>query len=267
MNRNYPLTGRLIAGLFLIGFVAFGQVAGTATTAKDEALPKADAILDRYVEVTGGKAAYEKRKNSVATGTIELKAQGLKGSIIRYSADPAEEYSIVDIEGVGKIEEGIDNGVAWDKNPMLGPRLKSGAEKAQAVRAAIFNSPIHWREMNKKVEITGTETIDGELCYKVVLTPNEAPVETMYFQKKSGLAVKTTTTAVSPMGEAPVEMFATDYKSQGGVMEPTKITQNLAGQEITFTIQDTKTNQPLPADRFAPPAEIKALVTKAAEKK
>lgn len=235
--------------------------------AQTEALPKAETILDRYVEVTGGKAAYEKRKNEVATGTMELKAQGLKGSVLRYSAEPAEAYSIVEIEGVGKIEDGIDKGVAWDKNPMLGPKIKTGMEKAQYVREATFNSPIHWRELNTKVETTGTETIDGELCYKVVLTPTEAPPETLYFQKKSGLAVKTIATVISPMGEAPVEMLASDYKSFGGVLLPTKITQKLAGQEITITLQDVKINQPLPPDRFDPPAEVKALISKAAEKK
>jgi hypothetical protein len=235
--------------------------------AQTEALPKAEAILDRYVEVTGGKAAYDKRTNEIETGTIELKAQGLKGSYTRYSAAPAEAYSVVDIEGVGKLEDGIDKGVAWEKNPMLGPRIKNGPEKAQYVREATFNSPLHWRELNSKVETVGTETVEGELCYKVVLTPTEAPAETMYFQKKSGLAVKTVATVVSSMGEAPVEMFASDYKTWGGVVVPTKITQKLAGQEIVITLQEVKTNQPIPAGRFDPPAEIKALLTKAAEKK
>jgi hypothetical protein len=237
------------------------------TFAQTEALPKAETILDRYVEVTGGKGAYEKRKNQIETGTIEIKAQGLKGSYTRYSAEPAEAYSIVEIEGVGKIEDGIDKGVVWDKNPMLGPKIKTGMEKAQYVREATFNSQLHWRELNTKVETTGTETIDGELCYKIVLTPTEAPPETMYFQKKSGLAVKTVATVVSAMGEAPVEMSASDYKNWGGILSFTKITQKLAGQEIVITIQDVKTNQPIPPDRFEPPAEIKALLSKAAEKK
>jgi hypothetical protein len=237
------------------------------TFAQTEALPKAETILDRYVEVTGGKGAYEKRKNQIETGTIEIKAQGLKGSYTRYSAEPAEAYSIVEIEGVGKIEDGIDKGVVWDKNPMLGPKIKTGMEKAQYVREATFNSQLHWRELNTKVETTGTETIDGELCYKIVLTPTEAPPETMYFQKKSGLAVKTVATVVSAMGEAPVEMSASDYKNWGGILSFTKITQKLAGQEIVITIQDVKTNQPIPPDRFEPPAEIKALLSKVAEKK
>ena len=253
MTRRYLMAA-------LLGLASF-------TFAQTEELPKAETILDHYVEVTGGKAAYEKRKNAIETGTIEIKAQGLKGSYTRYSAEPAEAYSVAEIQGVGKIEDGIHNGVAWDKNPRLGPRIKTGMEKAQYVRESTFNSPLHWRELNSKVETTGTETIDGELCYKVVLTPTEAPPETMYFQKKSGLAVKTVATAVSSMGDVPVEMLASDYKTWNGVMAFSKITQKLAGQEIVITIQDVKTNQPIPPDRFELPAEIKALVSKAAEKK
>jgi hypothetical protein len=257
-SRDRRKRSFLAGALLCLSPIAFAQT---------EALPKAETVLDRYVEVTGGKAAYEKRKNQIETGTIEIKAQGLKGSYTRYSAEPAEAYSVVEIEGVGKIEDGIDKGVAWDKNPMLGPKIKTGMEKAQYVREATFNSQLHWRELNTKVETTGTEIIDGELCYKVVLTPTEAPPETMYFQKKSGLAVKTVATVVSAMGEAPVEMSASDYKNWGGILSFTKITQKLAGQEIVITIQDVKTNQPIPHDRFDPPAEIKALLSKAAEKK
>jgi hypothetical protein len=244
----------------LLGFAGFA-------IGQDDPLPKAETILDRYVEVTGGKAAYEKRKNEVVTGTLEFKAQGLKGSLTRYAAAPAEEYVIMELDGVGKIESGMSNGVAWDKNPMLGPHLKTGAEKAQAVREGTFNAPLHWRELHSKVETTGTETIDGELCYQVVLTPKEGNPETMYFQKKSGLAAKTTTVMVSPMGDVPMESLASEYKNFGGVTMPTKMTQKAAGQEFSLTIQDVKINQPLPADRFEPPAEIKALLNKPAEKK
>jgi hypothetical protein len=253
MTRRY-----LIAALLGFTALAFGQ---------DEPLPKAESILDRYVEVTGGKAAYEKRKNEVATGTLEFKAQGLKGAVTRYSAEPAEEYLIMEIDGVGKIESGMDKGVAWDKNPMLGPRIKNGVERAQALREGTFNASVHWREFYPKVETTGTETVDGELCYKVVLTPKEGNPETTYYQKKSGLAVKTTTIAVSPMGDVPFEVVTGDYKTFGGITMPTKITQKAAGQEFSLTIQDVKINQTLPADRFDPPAEIKALIIKAADKK
>jgi hypothetical protein len=252
MNRRYLLVA-------LLGAASFAA-------AQDDALPKAETILDRYVEVTGGKAAYEKRKNEVTTGTLEFKAQGLKGSVTSYAAEPAQEYLILDLAGVGKIESGMNNGVVWEKSAILGPRIKSGAEKAQSLREGTFNPYLHWREQYPKVETAGIETIDGEPCYKVVLTPAEGHPETRYYQKKSGLAVKTTSIGVTQMGEVPFEIIYGDYKTFG-VLMPTKVTQQAGGQEFTTTILDVKDNQQLPPDRFEPPAEIKALLNKAAEKK
>jgi len=234
---------------------------GLAAVAQD-ALPKAETILDHYVEVTGGKAAYQKRKTEVTTGTFEMPAQGLKGSMTRYSADPDKSYSIIELEGIGRMEQGTVGGVAWDKNPMLGPRLKNGEEKAQGLREAIFNGAMNWRKAYTKVETQGVETVDGDECYKLLLTPAEGKPETTYFSKKSGLQVKTTTIAVSPQGEVPVEVAVSDYKDFGGVLQPTKMLQKAAGLEFTITIQSVKVNEDLPADRFEPPAEIKALMTK-----
>jgi zinc protease len=246
---------KLVLVALLGGFTAF---------AADDPLPKAETILDRFIEVTGGKAAYEKRKSEIETGTFDFAAQGLKGATLRYTAAPDKSYSSVEIDGVGKIETGSADGIAWERNPILGPRVKSGEEKAQALREGMFNAQLVWRKLFAKAETTGVETIDGEECYKVVLTPAEGKPETTYYQKKSGLAVKTSTIAVNQMGEIPVEVMFADYKNFDGVLMPTKNTQKAAGQEFMVTIQSVKVNEEIPADRFEPPAEIKTLLNKAA---
>jgi hypothetical protein len=239
----------------------------SAAWAADEALPKAETILDRYVEVTGGKAAYEKRKTESATGTMTFPAQGLKGAMTRVSAEPNQSYMVIELEGIGKIEAGTSGAVVWGKDPIMGPRIKTGEEKTQSLREARFNSPIRWREMYSKVETAGVETVEGEECYKLLMTPTEGKPETQFYSKKTGLAVKTQVVAVSPMGEQPVEGIVSEYKEFGGVKIPTKMVQKMAGQEIVITLQTVKINESLPVDRFEPPAEIKALLSKPAEKK
>jgi len=239
----------------------FSGIAGF-TLAADDALPKAETIIDRFVEVTGGKAAYEKRKNEITTGTIEITAQGLKGTLTRYSAPPDKSYTAMAIDGVGNVEQGSNSGIAWEKNAMMGPRVLTGPEKAQARREAVFNGQVNWRQMFTKAETTGVETIDGEECYKVVFTPSDGKPETTYYQRKSGLAVKNVTVAANPMGEFPVEQTLSDYKNFDGVLMPTKMLQKVAGQEMLLTILTVKTNQEIPADRFDPPADIKTLLDK-----
>ena len=237
-------------------------LAGFTALAADEALPNAETILDRYIQVTGGKDAYLKRKTEIASGTVEFVSQGVKGSMTRYAADPDKSYTELEIEGIGKIEMGTLGGMAWEKSAILGPRVMNGEEKAQALREGTFNAEFNWRKLYSKVETAGVEMVDGQECYKLILTPNEGRPETSYYQKSSGLAVRTSTVLVSQMGEVPVEVIIGGYKDFDGVMMPARVTQKAAGQEVTRTIESVKVNEEIPAARFDPPADIKALLGK-----
>jgi hypothetical protein len=193
-------------------------------------------------------------------------AQGLKGAITRFSAEPDQTYMTIELEGIGKIEAGTSGGIAWEKSAIMGPRVKSGEEKIQSLRQSRFNEPIHWRDLFSKAETVGVETVDGDDCYKLLMTTTEGKQETQFYSKKTGLAVKTQVKAITQMGEMDVEAIVSDYKVFGGVKIPTKTVQKTAGQEFVITIDSVKINESLPSDRFEPPAEIKALL-KPAEKK
>jgi len=250
-RRCRPL---LLSALLVSAFYPLARAA--------DALPTPESILDRYVEVTGGKAAYEKRKSEIATGTLDYPAQGVKGAITRYEAEPDNYYATLDIPGIGKIEMGVNGDIAWENSAILGPRIKTGEEKRQAIREATMNATLNWRKLYAKVETAGVETINGEDCYKVVMSPAEGTPETMYFQKKSGLAIRTTTVAVNQMGEFPVEVTVADYKNFGSVLAPAKVTQKAAGQEFTISIEKVQVNPEIPPERFAIPAEVRVLMDK-----
>lgn len=249
-------------GSNLAAWAAVLAFAGGATLRADDTLPKAETILDHYIEVTGGKAAYMKRKNEVETGTVEIVGQGLKGKMTRYSADPDKTYFVIEFDAIGKMEQGSSGGVAWEKSAMTGARVKSGEEKSQALREGTFNSQLNWRKMFSKVETAGMETVNGEECYKVILTPAEGKPETTFYSKKTGLAVKSVATVVSQMGEISAEVLVSDYKDFDGVLMPSKMIQKAAGAELAMTIESVKTNDSIPADKFDPPADVKALVNK-----
>ena len=152
---------------------AFAAALASAPVSAQD-LPKAETILDRFVEVTGGKAAYQKHTHEKMTGTILVPEVGMTGNLIRYSAAPDKEYSSLQLGPLGKAESGFSGGVAWEKNAITGPRVKSGDEKAQAEREALFNAQVDWRKVFAKVETTGSETVNGEDCYKVQVTPTWA---------------------------------------------------------------------------------------------
>lgn len=229
-------------------------------------LPSAESILDRYVEVTGGKAAYQKHSSEIMMGTIAFPEQGLSGRLTRYAMAPEQEYSVVELGPIGKIESGVVNGVAWEKSAILGPRIKSGDEKDQALREAAFNAAVEWRKLFPKAVTTGKDTINGEECYKVTLTPATGKPENQFYSVKTGLLLKTTATAISPMGEVAVEVDVSDYKNFGGVLFPTKSKQKAGGQELDIAVASVSLDEPIPPQYFELPADVKAVVEKAAGK-
>jgi hypothetical protein len=198
----------------------------------------------------------------VVHGTIEFAAVGLKGTVVEYFETPGKFYMAMDLAGIGKIESGLNGGVAWENSVLQGARVKTGDEKAQNVREADINSFSHWRDLYPKTELAGEETVDGEPCYKVVLTPKEGKPETMYFEKKSGLMRKTLLVAASQLGDIPAESISTEYRGFDGILAPSKVTEKVAGQEFTITIDSVQTNQDIPAEKFALPDEVKALLAK-----
>ncbi len=233
-----------------------------ALFAADEALPQADAVLSRYLEVTGGRAALEKRHNQVQHGTIEIPAVGLKGNMTMYEAEPNRSHMVAELTGIGKIESGTSEDVAWENNPLQGPRVKQGQELADSLRDSTFNASLYWKKLYSIVETTGVETIDGHECYKVVMTPAAGNPTTEYFDKKSGLLIKTAATRTTAQGEISAEILYGDYRKEGDFLMPHKMTQRAAGQELVIQVQSTETNVDLPKDAFEFPPEVQALLKK-----
>jgi len=247
----------------LIALLVLGPGAAPILAQPAEKLPAAAAVLDRYVEVTGGAAAYARLNNRKTTGTVEMVGQGLKGTLTTCSARPAKLHSLVEIEGIGTIEKGTDGKVVWEKSVLLGPQIKEGDEKALLLRSAFFDGTVNWRKVFKKAECQAVEAVDGKPCYKLVLTAAEGPAETRYYDKQSGLLVKVAFDLETPMGVIPVESYFDEYKRVDGVLIPHQIRQVVLGmQETRIVLQRVEHNVEMPKDRFELPAEIRALLEK-----
>jgi hypothetical protein len=242
---------------YRIACPAFLLLAAVAFAA-DEIKP--EAILDKYIEVTGGLAAYQKMKTEMVTGSLEITSIGLTGSLTGYKAAPDKSYTLIEFSGAaGKAEEGSNGKVAWAMNGMQGARLKEGDELASALRHDAMNADTRWRDFYKKTELAGTEDVGGKPCYKVVLTPNEGGAETRYYDKSSNLLVKVVLSITTPEGSTTDEISLGDYRDEGGILMAHTITQKLPSMDIAVKIDSIKQNPEIPANRFDLPAEIKAL--------
>jgi hypothetical protein len=254
------------SALFAVAATLYAQDAApaapatpTSSAAPKADLPSADSIMQRYIQVTGGKTAYDAVKTEVATGSFNIKAAGISGTIKMYQAAPAKGYAVVDIPGVGKMEEGTDGNIAWENSAIQGARIKTGDEAAAAIREGAMDAHTDWKKYYKSAEVTGTETIDGKTCYKVLMTPLKGAVETDYYDKDSGLLIKQSATYDTPMGKIPMEVIMSDYHKQGDFLLPFHMDQHMAGQQFETVLDKFDFNVDIPDSRFALPDAIKAL--------
>jgi hypothetical protein len=221
---------------------------------------KPEAILDKYIEVTGGRAAYEKVQTEVATGTFELTTMGLSGALTSYQSKPDKSYSVIEFNGMGKAEEGSNGQVAWSNHPGQGPHIKEGDERAVALRTGALLAETRWQDFYKKAELAGTEDVAGKPCYKIVLTPNDGGPETRYYDKSSNLLVKVTMPVTTPEGSATSEVGLADYRDEGGILTPHTITIKVSGMDMVEKIASVKYNTDIPANRYDLPEDIKAAM-------
>jgi len=238
---------------------------GLTGLARAEDLPEAEKVLDRYIKVTGGRSAYENCKTRVTKGTLEVMGMGMKGAVSMFQSGSHKSYMTVEFEGMGKTEEGFDGQVAWEKNAMMGARIKEGPERNLASRSADLLADLNWREHFPQVKTVALEDVDGKPSYKVEMSPKEGAPEYRFYDKETGLLLKATTVLTTHMGEIPVEAFFDDYKEAQGITLPHKLTQKVAMQQVVLTFNEVTHNADIPSERFTLPDDVKALIE--AEKK
>jgi len=230
----------------------------------DEALPNAETVLKHWVEATGGTSAWESRHNMVQHGAIDFTGRGLKGTLTIYEAVPNKNLEVIELPGIGKIESGSNGEVAWENSALQGPRIKQGIERTNALRDGTFNASLYWQKLYAKAETTGAETVEGHECYKIVLTPTEGQATTEFYDKKSGLLIKTSATRTTQMGDISGEVVYADYRKEGDILAPHRLINRFAQQEFEISIQSIESNVDLPDNRFDLPPEVQALLKKPA---
>ena len=225
-------------------------------------LPSSEEIIAKMIEAEGGAVAKRKIKNRVIKLTVDLGMGGMTGTGLAHFARPGNLHSVIEIQGMGTIEEGVTDGVAWSLAMMTGPQIKEGGERAMALRDAHFDGLLDWKSHYKKIECVSKETIDGKEYFKVELTPKEGDVITSYLDEETYLAHRSHLKLSTAMGDFPMTVYHEDYRPVDGVQYSHKTRIEIMGQTRVITIEGIEHNVDMPKDRFELPDEIKALVAK-----
>lgn len=230
----------------------------TPLAAGAQAMPDAKTIVAKHIEASGGRAALERANTSVASGSFSIPGAGLTGQMKTMSA-PNRMRTEVQLPGLGTMLSGFDGETAWGMDPMQGPRVLQGPERQALVDGTKPGAAFRDSTVVRSMRTIGRDSIAGVACWKVEVNWTSGRTSQDCFSVETGLLHASIATQTSPMGEMQVTTLLQDYKEFSGVRLPTRIVQDVAGQQVVMTIESVEIGN-VPADAFALPPEVKALV-------
>lgn len=249
MNRIR--TGRALA-------LAALALAAQAGTARAQANPPAQQIVDKYVQAIGGKAMLGRFNSRHTVAEMSMPAMGMTMTMDLYQARPNKMMTRMDMGAMGTATGGYDGTVAWSNSSMQGPRILSGAELNETLTRSTFDANLDMASIFPTMQTVGSRTVAGQQCWDVQMTSRNGVTMRNCFDKTTGLMVATVAKQQSQMGEMEVEMVYSDYKDFDGIKMPTKTTMSMMGQQMVTTVKSVS-HEAIPDSTFALPAEIRAL--------
>lgn len=227
--------------------------------AASPALPTADEILNKYVQAVGGAAALEKINSRVEKGTISFGGQQMPVEVLAKA--PNKRISLVHTPGGDNITA-FDGHAGWIGNPGPRPPREMSAQENEAIGFdATFYLPTELKKMFSQFRVRpAAEKIDGHDVVQLIgANPGKPPMR-LFFDKESGLLVRSIRYADTPLGRNPTQVDYADYRAQDGVKVPFQWT--LARPLGRFTIQIAELQQNVLVDdkKFEKPGATQAPV-------
>lgn len=221
-------------------------------------LPSGESLIQRYIDKSGGAQAYARAKSMSMSGKVEMEGRNISGTVTIVE-EGHKSYTAMEFVGIGKVEEGYDGDTAWEDSALQGPRILDGDEKAAAKRAATLALITSWRDVFKEAKTIGPADVDGKPAWQVEMVAKEGKPETWFFDRDSGLVVKTSGVISTAMGELSTELTMSDFRTVNGILTAFAMTQKAMSQTIVMRFDKVTYNAPIPPGRFDPPSSVKSL--------
>ena len=279
MKLTLRRRGTLIRSVHAILFSGALTTIIYAQQADNQGLPKAEDLLDKHVEVTGGKKAYLALKSRMISGKLAVRVGGHKFTctIEKHYLAPDKSHSLIESDLVMQVTvcDGKEAWV-WGSGGASGVTgLLEGVEKARAIEKAKFNAVVMWRDQLTTVKTLGVVTVNDNPAYEVRLVTKSGEQYSRFYDKSSGRLVKQSRKSSSYQGipmDLGIESFFEDYREFDGVWLPTTIRELLSSPLIgkgtqVWNYSEIQHNKKITPTLFKMPEEVQVQLQKAKKAK
>lgn len=260
IHKGYKLpeagSWKLRATLFLTCAAFAAVIPVSAQTA--EKLPTAQEVLDRYVEVTGGRDALLRYKSMTMHGHLEVPARNIERNGVLYTKD-GKMLQKVFLPGGKEATSGYDGQTAWDIGPDGKTLIHEGDEIKTIARDADMYYHLQVMKYFKSMEVVDVKEFNGRACYHLKGTNNWNKVNEQFYDKENGLLVGYAFNTAWRGGDGDATETFEEYKDFGGVLMATKNTHREGGDVSIFRITSV-TYDDVSDEVFALPEAVKAAL-------
>lgn len=244
--------------LAILPLATFAQTSASAQTSKGSqsaaALPVVDKILDKYLQASGGRVAWQKLNSRESKGVVDVPAMNTSGTVEIYEKAPSKVLVTITISGA-VFTQGYDGKVGWSNDPQNGLREQSGDELAETRRDADFYHPLDMHNLYSTFKVTGTEDVGGHSAYVMEATPVEGgEPDKLYFAADTGLLLRGITQHHSPDGVTSIQEDFGDYRTVDGITVPFQIHQTNGEMDFSIRVDEMHHNVAIDDAKFAKPA-------------
>jgi hypothetical protein len=216
-------------------------------------LPTVDEVLDRYVKVLGGRAAIEMIKSSVAKGTMEIPAAGATGTVEFWRRAPNMLLIVMSVGNSVVARTAFDGKAGWSEDLRVGVTDREGENLDELKREADFYRSTNLKQLYPKMVLTGSQKEGETESYVIEATPEKGRPVKLYFEKATGLLVRTDRVSMTPQGELPSSEHLADYRELDGVKAPYLIRGVTPLVTIIFKLTEIKNNVTIDESKFLKP--------------
>ena len=227
-------------------------------------VPKPDVIIDKYLQALGGTQKLSTMKSYAATGTsVGFGGFGGGGHVEIYAKAPDQRSTVIafpDAPGRDASVRSFDGKIGWIKTPLsvLGEYQLSGSELDGARLDAQLAFPGQIKQVLTNLRTLDPATIDDKDCDVVQGDSQRRMFVTMYFEKSTGLLLRTIRYGPSPIGRIPTQVDFSDYRDVSGVKVPFHFTFSWLDGRDAFQLSQVQMNAPIDPSKFGRPTALES---------
>lgn len=230
-------------------FTAAALISGISAYAQT-----ADEIADKHIAAIGGKDIINSIKSQIVESTIAVMGSELPSTTTILVGKGFK--NVANFNGQEIIQVVTPTG-GWMINPLQGittaEPLPEDQVKAGQTSFDVGGELFNYKDKGSKLELAGTDKIEGKTAYKLNLTNIEGKLTTLYLDSATSYMVKRETTAnMGGQDVTVVSTFSDHKKTDIGLVIPYSWTTN-QGFDLAFTINKVTYNAEIDPKIFEMP--------------